>query len=60
MLDVPVLRWGQQYDSLEKAEVIHFETGEAIAQVSQANGGIIQRDARKAQRARDVLREFSC
>lgn len=60
MLNVPVIRWGQPYDSLEKAEVIHFETGEAIASVSQANGGIIQRDARKAQQARDILREFSC
>ena len=60
MLDVPVIRWGEAYDSLEKADVIHFETGEPIAQVSQANGGIIQRDARKAQKARDILRDFSC
>lgn len=60
MLNVPVIRWGEAYDSLEKSEVIHFETGEPIASVSQANGGIIQRDARKAQKARDVLREFTC
>ena len=60
MLHVPVLRWGKPYESLEKAEVIHFETGEAIASVSQANGGILQRDARLAQQARDALREFSC
>ena len=60
MLNVPVIRWGKPYESLEKAEVIHFETGEPIASVSQANGGIIQRDARKAQKARDILREFSC
>ncbi len=60
MLNVPVIRWGKPYESLEKAEVIHFETGEAIASVSQANGGIIQRDARKAQQARDILRQFSC
>lgn len=60
MLHVPVIRWGKPYESLEKADVIHFETGEAIASVSQANGGIIQRDARKAQNARDILREFSC
>jgi len=39
-------------------EVVHFSTGEAIAKVSQAGGGIIQRDLRKAQRARDVLREI--
>jgi acyl-CoA reductase-like NAD-dependent aldehyde dehydrogenase len=56
MLHLPILRWGQPYDSLEKDEVVHFSTGEPIATVSRANGGLIQRDARKAQRARDVLR----
>jgi acyl-CoA reductase-like NAD-dependent aldehyde dehydrogenase len=56
MLHLPVLRWGQPYDSLEKDEVVHFSTGEPIATVSRANGGLIQRDMRKAQRARDVLR----
>jgi acyl-CoA reductase-like NAD-dependent aldehyde dehydrogenase len=39
--------------------VVHFATGETIAQVSRANGGLIQRDMRKAARARDVLREIS-
>ena len=55
-MHLPVLRWGQPYDSLEKDEVVHFSTGEPIATVSRANGGLIQRDMRKAQRARDVLR----
>jgi acyl-CoA reductase-like NAD-dependent aldehyde dehydrogenase len=36
--------------------VVHFATGEPIAEVSRANGGLIQRDMRKAQRARDALR----
>lgn len=58
MLHLPVLRWGQPYESLEKDEVVHFSTGEPIATVSRANGGLIQRDVRKAQRARDVLREI--
>ena len=58
MLHLPVLRWGQPYTSLEVDEVAHFATGEPIAKVSRANGGLIQRDARKAQRARDVLREI--
>jgi hypothetical protein len=56
MLHLPVLRWGAPYDSLEKDEVVHFSTGEPIATVSRANGGLIQRDARKAARAREVLR----
>ena len=43
---------------MEVDEVVHFATGEPIAKVSRANGGLIQRDMRKAQRARDVLREI--
>ena len=56
MLHLPVLRWGAPYESLEVDEVVHFSTGEPIATVSRANGGLIQRDARNAPRARDVLR----
>src|SRR5262245_38741944 len=56
MLHLPVLRWGQPYDSLEKDEVVHFSTAEQIASVSRAKGGLIQRDARKAARAREALR----
>jgi acyl-CoA reductase-like NAD-dependent aldehyde dehydrogenase len=58
MLQLPVIRWGEPYTSLEVDEVVHFSTGEPIARVSRANGGLIQRDARKAQRARDALREI--
>ena len=59
MLNLPILRWGKPYDSLEIDHVVHFVTGEPIAKVSQANGGLLQRDMRFAQRARDVLRELS-
>jgi acyl-CoA reductase-like NAD-dependent aldehyde dehydrogenase len=59
MLHLSVLRWGQPYESLDIDQVVHFATGEPIARVSRANSGLVQRDARKAQRARDVLREFS-
>src|SRR5438552_2803766 len=38
--------------------VVHFVTGEPIARVSRANGGLIQRDMRKAQQARDALRKI--
>jgi acyl-CoA reductase-like NAD-dependent aldehyde dehydrogenase len=60
VLSIPVIRWGTPYESLEVDEVVHFSTGETIAKVSQANGGIIQRDMRHAPRARDVLREVPC
>jgi acyl-CoA reductase-like NAD-dependent aldehyde dehydrogenase len=55
MIQVPVLRWGQPYQSLDADDVVHFATGEPIAKVSRANGGLIQRDMRHAQRARDAL-----
>src|SRR5438132_2980115 len=58
MLNLPILRWGQPYTSIDVDSVVHFATGEPIANVSRANGGLIHRDLRKAQRARDVLREI--
>ena len=58
MIHLPVLRWGQPYTSLEVDDVVHFSTGEPIAKVSHANGGLIGRDMRKAHRAREVLREI--
>src|SRR5437773_5958705 len=57
MLHLPVLRWGQPYTSMDLDPVVHFATGEPIAQVSRANGGLIQRDMRQAPRARAVLRD---
>ncbi len=58
MLEIPVIRWGEPYESMEKEEVVHFETGETLATVHQANGGLIKMDMRKAKRARQVLREI--
>lgn len=60
MLKIPVLRWGKPYESLEVDEIKHFLTGEPMARVSQANGGIVQRDMRRAQTAREVLRQIPC
>ncbi len=58
MLEVPVIRWGKTYESLEKSDVVHFETGETLAQVHQANGGIIKLDMRKADKARAALKKI--
>jgi acyl-CoA reductase-like NAD-dependent aldehyde dehydrogenase len=60
MLTLPIIRWGKAYDSLETDEVVHFDTGEAIARVSRAGGGLLRRDMRKAQQARDALRQIPC
>ncbi len=60
MINLPILRWGTPYTSLEQDEVTHFLTGKPLARVSQANTGLLSRDMRNAQRARDALREVPC
>ena len=59
MLEIPVIRWGKPYESMEQQPVVHFETGEELARVHQANGGLIKMDMRKASKARNILRQFS-
>jgi acyl-CoA reductase-like NAD-dependent aldehyde dehydrogenase len=59
MLEIPVIRWGKPYESMDQSPVVHFETGEELAKVHQANGGIIKMDMRKAKKARDLLRQYS-
>jgi acyl-CoA reductase-like NAD-dependent aldehyde dehydrogenase len=60
MVNIPILRWGQPYSSLDVDKVVHFVTGETLAQVSQANTGLLAKDMRVAQRARDLLCEIPC
>ena len=60
MINIPVLRWGQPYTSLEEDTVVHFIIGEPQAKVGQANPGLLTKDMRSLQRARDVLREIPC
>ena len=60
MLEIPVIRWGKVYESLETTEVVHFNTGEPIAKVHSAVGGLVSRDMRKAGDARKVLKQFTC
>ncbi|MCA9297502.1 MAG: hypothetical protein KDA28_00465, partial [Phycisphaerales bacterium] len=57
-MHVPILRWGEPYESLDVDHVIHFESGERLAEVSRANPGLLIRDMRQAQRAREVLRHI--
>jgi acyl-CoA reductase-like NAD-dependent aldehyde dehydrogenase len=60
MVKIPILRWGQPYESLELDNVIHFVTGQTLAQVSQANPGLMAKDMKKVQRAREALCEIPC
>jgi acyl-CoA reductase-like NAD-dependent aldehyde dehydrogenase len=58
MLNLPIIRWGTPYTSLEQEQVVHFSTGVPLAKVSQANPGLLSRDIRHAARAREVLTEI--
>src|SRR3954447_12283651 len=56
MLTIPALRWGQPYATMETDTLAHFATGAPVARISRANPGLVQRDMRRAQQARDALR----
>ncbi len=59
MLEIPVIRFGKSYESMSKEPVVHFETGETLAQMHQANGGLVKMDLRKAKNAREGLRSIA-
>lgn len=54
---LPVLRRGQVYDSLDRVEIKSVRTGETVAVVGQATGGMIRRDLRRS--SRDALRALT-
>src|SRR5437868_14569816 len=58
MIHIPISRWGEPYKSLDLDKVVHFATGEALAEVSRANAGLVERDMRHARRAREALRQI--
>jgi hypothetical protein len=55
-LNLPALRAGQPYESLEKTEIKSVRTGEVIATISQVNAGLIRRDLRRV--SRDCLKNI--
>ena len=58
MLHVPVLRAGEPYRSIERATLPHVRTGEPVAEVSQANRGLIARDLLAAADRRGKLQSI--
>ena len=54
-MHLPAWRFGKPYESLERETLVHFLTGEPVAEVSQVGGAIIGRDLQKASRAREAL-----
>jgi acyl-CoA reductase-like NAD-dependent aldehyde dehydrogenase len=54
-IHIPVLRFGREYDSLERKPVKALRDGQQLASVSQANAGLIRRDFKKSKAAFDAL-----
>lgn len=59
MPHLPILRLGRAYESLDVSTVVHHATGNPLADVSQANGGLIRRDLHKLEASRAALDAFS-
>ena len=56
---LPLLRFGREYQSLDRAELRSPRDGRLLARVSQANPGLLRRDLlRKARAAAESLRAF--
>jgi len=55
MIQIPALRFGKPYTSLDKATLIHHVTGEPVAEVSQVTGSQISRDIVGMERAHKQL-----
>ena len=56
--EIPILRLGQVYDSLDLQEVTAVATGKPVAKVSFANDGLVKSDLKRMNEARDVLRSI--
>ena len=57
LLHVPVLRAGKDYSSLARAQLAGHRDGRALAEVSQANAGLLRRDLERGpERARALRR----
>jgi acyl-CoA reductase-like NAD-dependent aldehyde dehydrogenase len=57
---LPALRRGKPYASLDRVTVNDCRTGEALAQLSQVNAGIIRKDLSRIGESRSALKQFSC
>src|SRR5262249_42857584 len=58
MIQIPLLRHGEPYYSLDRARVPHHRTHEPFAEISQANAGLIRRDLLKQQQSRHLLADI--
>jgi acyl-CoA reductase-like NAD-dependent aldehyde dehydrogenase len=56
-MHLPILRQGRAYDSVARVTLVHHASGEPVAEVSQANTGMIVRDVHRMDDA--VLERFT-
>jgi acyl-CoA reductase-like NAD-dependent aldehyde dehydrogenase len=59
MIHIPILRQGKPYRSIDVNKVFHYRTREQIAEVSQANVGLIRRDLLKQEEMHAILQGFT-
>jgi hypothetical protein len=59
LLDVPILRRGVPYRSLDTIRTPHYRTREPFVEISQANVGLIRRDLMNQEPARGILEGFT-
>lgn len=55
-MHLSILRQGKLYRSMDTVEIRSVRTSEPVATVSQANAGLIRRDLRRMEAAREALR----
>lgn len=57
---IPILRFGQCYQSMDYNTIVDQRTGNPIALVGQANTGLISKDVLRVQESFDALNQLSC
>jgi acyl-CoA reductase-like NAD-dependent aldehyde dehydrogenase len=55
---IPSLRLGQAYESLDAVEMADYRNGNPVAKVSHVNAGIIRRDLRRIRDSHEALRSL--
>ncbi len=58
--ELPVLRQGQPYTSLDVSEICHVATGQPVIRVSQANSGLVAREFLHTAAPRAALIQIPC
>jgi acyl-CoA reductase-like NAD-dependent aldehyde dehydrogenase len=59
VIHIPVLRQGKPYKSVDVNKAYHYRTREQIAEISQANVGLIRRDLLQQAEMHAILQGFS-